>query len=93
MNLHGKSIILRSKAYILKFLFCFVIEIFNLIYPIMLMQKSYLFPVQIGFSLANASKIYRIYRDSTLSDYWQCSQDNVAGYWQAGYLSQKRLGK
>jgi hypothetical protein len=34
------------------------------------MQKTYLFPVQIGKPHANASKICRIYGYSTLPDYW-----------------------
>ncbi len=34
-----------------------------------LMQKNYLFPVQIGMPLANASKIRRIYGYSTHPDY------------------------
>jgi hypothetical protein len=34
-----------------------------------LMQKMYLFLVQIGMLLANASKICRIYGYSTLPDY------------------------
>ncbi len=45
-----------------------VIELFNLKDPMQLLQKN-LFPVQIGLLLANAYKIYRIYGDSTLSDY------------------------
>jgi hypothetical protein len=35
-----------------------------------LMQKAYLFPVQIGMPLADASKICRIYGYITLPDYW-----------------------
>jgi hypothetical protein len=34
------------------------------------MQKTYLFPVQIGMPLANELKICRIYGYSTLPDYW-----------------------
>ncbi len=38
--------------------------------PMRLMQKIYLFSVQIGMPHANASKICRIYRIRTLPDYW-----------------------
>jgi hypothetical protein len=55
---------------ILKFLCCVVIELFSLKDPKRLMQKTYLFPVQIGMPHANASKIFRIYGCSTLPDYW-----------------------
>jgi hypothetical protein len=54
----------------LKFLFRVVIELFSLKDPMRLMQKTYLFPLQIGILLANASKIFRIYGYSTLPDYW-----------------------
>ncbi len=40
----------------LKFLCCVVIELFSLKDPMRLMQKSYLFSVQIRMLLANASK-------------------------------------
>jgi hypothetical protein len=53
-----------------KNLFCVVIELINLKDPIRLMQKTYLFTLQIGMPHANASKIYRIYGYSTLPDYW-----------------------
>ncbi len=36
-------------------------ELFKLVDPMRLMQKTYLFPVQIGLPLANASQICRIY--------------------------------
>jgi hypothetical protein len=64
MDIHRKSIVSRSTADILKtFMSC-------LKDPIRLMQKTYLFPVQIGMPLANASKICSIYGYSTLPDYW-----------------------
>ena len=44
----------------MKFLCCVVIKLFNLKDPMRLMQKTYLFSVQIGMPLANASKICRI---------------------------------
>jgi hypothetical protein len=53
-----------------KFLCCVVIELFNLKDPMRLMQKTYLFPMQMGMSHANASKICRIYGYSTIPDYW-----------------------
>jgi hypothetical protein len=34
------------------------------------MQKTYLFPLQIGQPLANASKVYGMYAYTTFSDYW-----------------------
>jgi hypothetical protein len=43
-----------------KFLSYVNIELFNLKDPMQLMQNTYLFPVQIGMLLANASKICRI---------------------------------
>jgi hypothetical protein len=54
----------------LNFLCCFVVELFNLKDLMLLMQKTYLFPLQIGMPHANASKICRIYGYSTLPDYW-----------------------
>jgi hypothetical protein len=54
----------------IKFLCCVVIELINLKDPMQLMQKNYLFPVQIRMPLANASKICRIYGYSILPDYW-----------------------
>jgi hypothetical protein len=45
-------------------------ELLNLEDPMRLMQKTYLFPGQIGLPLANASKICRIYGYSTLPDFW-----------------------
>jgi hypothetical protein len=53
-----------------KFLNCVVIEILNLKYSMRLLQKTYLFPLQIGETLENASKIYRIYGYSALSVHW-----------------------
>jgi hypothetical protein len=50
-----------------KFLYCVIVEILNLKASMRLMQKTYLFPLQIGEPLAKASKIYRIYRYSTFS--------------------------
>jgi hypothetical protein len=58
-----------------KKLFCVVIELINLKDPMRLIQKTYLFTVQIGMPLANASKICRIYGYSTLR---KCT---FAGYW------------
>jgi hypothetical protein len=49
----------------LKFLCCVVIELFSLEDPLRLMQKIYLFPVQIGMLLANALK-YVGYTDTVL---------------------------
>jgi hypothetical protein len=54
----------------LKILCCVVIELFNLKDLMPLMQKTYLFPLQIGMPLANASKTCRMYGYSTLPDYW-----------------------
>jgi hypothetical protein len=48
MDTHRKSIISRSTADIFKFSCCVVIELLNLEDPMRLMQKTYLFPVQIG---------------------------------------------
>jgi hypothetical protein len=45
----------------IKFLYCVVVQILNLKGFMRLMQKTYLFCLQIGEPLANASKIYRIY--------------------------------
>jgi hypothetical protein len=56
MDILRKSIVLRSAADILKFLCCVVIELFILKDPIRLMQKTYLFPVQIGKPLAKHLK-------------------------------------
>jgi hypothetical protein len=70
MDIHRKSIVSRSTADIFTFICRVVIELFDLKDPIQLMQKTYLFPVQIGMPLANASKICRIYGYSTFLDYW-----------------------
>jgi hypothetical protein len=70
MDIHRKSIVSRSNDDIFKIFCCVVIELFNLNDPMQLMQKTYLFPVQIGMPLKNASKICKIYRYSTLPDYW-----------------------
>jgi hypothetical protein len=62
MDIHRKSIASRSFADILNFSCCVIIELFNLKEdPMRLIKKTYLFPVQIGMLLANASKICRIY--------------------------------
>ncbi len=52
MDIHWKSIVLRSTADIFKFLCRIVIEFFNLKDPTQLMQKTYLFPLQFGMPLA-----------------------------------------
>ncbi len=61
------------RRYFLKFLCCFdicrVIQ-FKRSIAVNAKNLSYLFPVLIGLPLANASKIYRIYGDVTLSDCW-----------------------
>ncbi len=48
-----------------KVLHCVIVEIWNLEGSMWLMQKTYLFPLQIEEQLGNASKIYRIYEHST----------------------------
>jgi hypothetical protein len=70
MDIHRKSINSRSTADIFKILCFVIIELTNLKDPMRLMQKTYLFPVQIGMPLANASKICWIYGYSTLLNYW-----------------------
>ncbi len=62
MDIHRKSIVSRSIADIFKILCCVIIESFNLKDQMQLMQKTSLLPVPVGMSLANASKICRIYR-------------------------------
>jgi hypothetical protein len=52
MDIHRKSIVSRSIADILTSLYCVVMELFNLEDPMRLMQKTYLFPEQIGLPLA-----------------------------------------
>jgi hypothetical protein len=66
----GRASIRDLPLIFLKFLCCVVIELINLKDPMRLMQKTYLFPVQIGMPLENASKICRIYGYSTPPDYW-----------------------
>jgi hypothetical protein len=65
----GRASFQDPPLILMKFLCCVVIELFNLKDPMRLMQKTYLFSVQIGMPLANASKICRIYGYSTLPDY------------------------
>jgi hypothetical protein len=48
-----------------KFLYCVVVQILNLKGFMLLMQKTYLFPLQIEEPLADASKIYG-YKDTVL---------------------------
>ncbi len=66
----GRATFRDPSLIFLKFLNRVVIELFNLKDPMRLMQKTYLFPLQIGMVLANASKIRRIYGYTTLPDYW-----------------------
>jgi hypothetical protein len=54
MDIHKKSTVSRSTAKIFKILCRVVIASFKCKDPIRLMQKTYLFPLQIGM-LANAS--------------------------------------
>jgi hypothetical protein len=61
MDVYRKSIVQRPPPKFFKFLYSVVIEILNLKGSMRLMQKTDLFPLQIGELLANASKIYRIY--------------------------------
>ncbi len=78
MDIHRKSIVSRFLKFLCRVV---VIELFNLKDLMRLMQKTYLFPVQVGMPLANASKICRIYGYSTLPDYWQCGKSTVNEYW------------
>jgi hypothetical protein len=57
----GRASFRDPSLIFLTFLYCIVMELFNLEDPMRLMQKTYLFPVQIGLPLANASKTCRIY--------------------------------
>ncbi len=56
----GRASFRDPPLIVFKFLCCVVIELINLKDPMRLMQKTYLFPEQIGMPLANASKICRI---------------------------------
>ncbi len=58
MDIHRESIVSRSTIDILKFLCCVVMELFNLKDPMQLRQKMYLFRVQKGMPLADASLGY-----------------------------------
>jgi hypothetical protein len=70
MDIHRESIVSRSTTVILTFLGRATIELFNLKDPMRLMQKTYIFPLQLGMPLANAYKICRIYGYRTLPNYW-----------------------
>jgi hypothetical protein len=65
----GRAAFRDPPLLFLKFLCCVIIELFKLSNPMRLMQKTYLYPVQIGMPLANASNICRIYRYRTHPDY------------------------
>ncbi len=66
----GRTLFRDPPLIFLKLLCSVVIELFHLKDPMRLMQKTYLFPVQIGMPLANASKICRIHGYSTPPNYW-----------------------
>jgi hypothetical protein len=56
------------------------------------MQKTYLFPLQIGEPLANASKIYR-YTDTVLFPSTGKAGDEVLPYFGKSNIYYRRLGK
>jgi hypothetical protein len=61
MDYIGRALFQDPPLIFKKILRHVVIELFNLKDPMQLMQKTYLFPLQIGMPLANASKNCRIY--------------------------------
>jgi hypothetical protein len=70
MDIHRKRIVSRSIADIFNIFILCRHGVIQFRRSNAVNAKTYLFPVQIGLPLANASKSCRIYGYSTHPDYW-----------------------